>query len=374
MKPSSRFLHPFALAGLCLVLGLLPSRADRRFFGKGEMKEVPASDELQRQDGEAKALLEKALAAKGQGKLEKAEDLLKDVAELYPLTPSTSVARFELGRVYEDQEKAVKAFDAYQAFIENHRESDLYGEAIRRQFELATFAMNGKSGTILGLIPAKSQSSKVIEMFEKVAANAPRSNFAPQAIFNVGLLQKEAEKDAEAIAAFQKLQDNYPADPKTKEAALEIIAIREGRETNDDSQVLKTQLEMEKFIADFGTDPRAGQLQEKVGKLEHMDADKKFGIARYYERKGNLKAAAIYYQEIGPETARYPDAQKRLAELKAIDPNLIAPPSAPRSRVIAQENVVDRPDYNGPPAPKLEAPPKPQMRASAEDVLPIPAQ
>ncbi|RFC43828.1 MAG: Tetratricopeptide (TPR) repeat [Verrucomicrobia bacterium] len=367
-------LSLLAIAGLCSLIALSPARAERRLFGKGEMKEVPASEELQRQDGEAKVLLDKAIAAKNGGKLEKAEDLLKDVAELYPLTSSTGVARFELGRVYEEQEKPIKAFDAYQAFIENHRESDLYGEAIRRQFELASFAMNGKADSLFGLIPAKSQSTKVIEMFEKVAANAPRSSFAPQAIFNVGLLQREAEKDAEAIAAFQKLQDNYPADPKTKEAALQIIGIREGRKTNDDSQVLKTQLEMEKFIADFGTDPRASELQEKVGQLEHMDADKKFGIARYYERKGNLKAAAIYYQEIGEGTSRYPDAQKRLAELKAIDPNLIAPPSAPRSRVIAQENVVDRPDYNGPPAPKLEAPAKPQMRASAEDVLPIPAQ
>jgi outer membrane protein assembly factor BamD (BamD/ComL family) len=366
-------LAPLALAGLCSVLGLLPSSAELP-FRKGEMKEVPASEELQRQDAEAKALLDKAISMKNDGKLEKAEDLLKDAIDRYPLTSTAAVARFELGRVYEAEGKPEKAFDAYQEFIEKHRESDLFGEAIRRQFELASFAMNGKTGALFGFIPAKSPTSKVIEMFDKVAANAPRSSFAPQAIFNVGILQKEAGKDAEAIAAFQKLQDNYPTDPKTKEAALEIIAIQEGRETNDDSQVLKTQLEMEKFIADFASDPRAGELQEKVGKLGQMDADKKFEIARYYERKGNLKAAAIYYQEIPEGTGRYADAQKRLGELKAQDPNLIAPPSAPRSRVIAQENVVDRPDYNGPPAPRLQAPAKPEMRASADDVLPIPAQ
>jgi len=184
-------------------------------------------------------------------------------------------------------------------------------------------------------------------MFQKVATNAPRSSYAPLALFNIGVLQKEGGKDAEAIAAFQKLQNDYPADPKTKEATLEIIAIQEGRETNDDSQRLKTQLEMEKFMADFGSDPRSNELQQKVGKMEELDSTKKFDIARYYERKDNLKAAAIYYQEVAPGTPRYEEALERLAELKAKDPKSVAAPSAPRSRVIAQENVVDRPDATG---------------------------
>jgi len=372
MHSSPRF--PLLLIGVFAVAGLVRLEAALPFFGKDDKKEVPASEELQRQDDEAKALLDKALAAKSEGKLDKAEDFLKDITELYPLSANAATAQFELGRVLEDAGKAEKAFDAYQVFIEKYRESDLYGEAIRRQFELASLAMNGKTGSLFGLVAAKSQSSRVIEMFQKVATNAPRSSYAPQALFNVGVLQKEGGKDAEAIAAFQKLQNDYPTDPKTKEAALEIIAIQESRETNDDSQVQKTQLEMEKFIADFGSDPRSTDLQGKVGKLDEQDASKKFDIARYYERKGNLKAAAIYYQDVSPGTPRYADAQSRLAELKAKDPNLVSAPSAPRSRVIAQENVVDRPDYNGPPAPKLQAPDKPQMRASAEDVIPIPGQ
>lgn len=366
-------LLSLAMAGLVSIAALHPAAAGRPFFGKGDMKEVPATEELQRQETEAKALFDGAIAAKNEGKLSKAEDLLRDAIERYPLTSTASVAQFELGKVHEEDGKPLKAFDAYQLFIENHRESDLFGEAIKRQFELASFAMNGKAGSLFGLIPAKSQSTRVVEMFQKVATNAPRSDYAPQALFNVGVLEKEAGREPEAIAAFQKLQDNYPFDPKTKEAALEIIAIQEGNKTNDDSQRLKAQLEMEKFLADFGDDPRSAELQAKVGKIEEMDATKQFTIAQYYERKGNLKAAAIYYREVGQSSPRYADAQKRLEELKAIDPNIVAPPSAPRSRVVAPENVVDKPDYNGPPAPKLQAPAKPQMRASAEDVLPIPA-
>jgi outer membrane protein assembly factor BamD (BamD/ComL family) len=344
------------------------------FLNKDDKKEIPASEELDKQESEARALFEKAIALKNEGKPDKAENLLKDAIDRYPLTPTSATAQFELGRIHEAMGKPLKAFDDYQKFIEEHRQSDLFGEAVQRQFELASLAMNGKAGSIFGLIPAKSQSSRVIEMFDKIAANAPRSSYAPQAIFNVGMLQKEAGKDAEAVAAFRKLQDNYPNDPKTKEAALQIIAIGQAHQTNDDSQIVKTQLEMEKFLYDFSSDPRSSEIEAKVGEIENMNAEKKFNIARYYERKGNLKAAAIYYQDVKSGTAQYADAQKRLAELKAKDPNLVAPPSAPRTRVVAQENVVDRPDYNGPPAPKLESPAKPKMRASAEDVIPIPGQ
>ncbi|MEQ1842761.1 MAG: tetratricopeptide repeat protein, partial [Verrucomicrobiales bacterium] len=281
---------PFLLAGILAVSGPGRAAAGLPFFGKDKMKEVPASEELVRQDTDAKALLEKAVAAKTENKLGTAEDILETLIEKYPLTASAATAPFELGRVHEADAKPEKAFDDYQKFIEEHRESDLFGEAVRRQFELATLAMNGKTSSFFGVIPAKAQGSKVIEYFGKVAANAPHSTYAPLALFNVGVLQKEAGKQPEAITAFERLVNDYPGDPKSKEAALEIIAIREGRETNDDSQIQQAQLEMEKFITDFSNDPRSGELQAKVGKLEDREAEKKFTIARYYERKGNLKA------------------------------------------------------------------------------------
>ncbi len=341
------------------------------FLKKGDLKEVPASEELTRQDNDARAMLDEAMAAKAGGKPDKAEDALKTVIERYPLTKTAATAQFEMGKLREEQGKPLKAFEEYQKFIDNHRESELYGEVVRRQFELATLAMNGKVSNFFGMLPSKAQPSRVIELYTQVAQNAPRSTYAPMSIFNIGLLEKEAGKDEAAIAAFQRILDDYADDPKAKEAALEVIAIREGRRTRDDSQIRQRQLEMEKFLSDYASDPRSQDMRQKVTALEESDASKKFDTAKFYERKGNLRAAAIYYQGIPPGTTRHADAQKRLGELRAMDPNLVLAPSAPRSRVVAEERTVDRPDYNGPPPPRLESPSKPQMRTSAEDVLPI---
>ncbi len=143
---------------------------------------------------------------------------------------------------------------------------------------------------------------------------------------------------------------------------------------NYDSQIDRTKFEMEQFIYDYGDDPVAQGIRAEVGKLEERDAEKKFNIARYYERKGNIRAAAIYYQEVRLGTARYDDAQGRLQEIAAQDPNILQTPRAPKRRVEAQSNIASNPDFNGPPRPNLKSAAKPQMRASAEDVLPIPVE
>jgi outer membrane protein assembly factor BamD (BamD/ComL family) len=370
MHPSLPACFRTALVGACL--GSLPVSAEIPLIGRDKMKEVPASEELAAQEAEAQKRLQEAVTAKNAGRHEKAEGELEAIVERFPLTKTAATAQFELGMVREAQGKPLKAFDEYQKLIETYRDSELFGEALRRQYELASLAMNGKASTFFGVMPAKAQPSRVVELFDKVAANAPRSAYAPLSLYSIGVLERDAGRRAEAIASFQKILDEYPDDPKAKDAALEIIAIREGRRTRDDSQFRQRQLEMEKFRTDYANDPRSQDLGAKVAELEERDSAKKFETGQYYERKGNPKAAAIYYLDVREGTSSYAGAQARLAAIKAADPNVLLEPSAPRTRVVAQENAVARPDYNGPPPPKLEAPSKPAMRASAEEVVPIP--
>jgi len=95
---------PLLVAGVFVATALVQVEAALPFFGKDEAKEVPPSEELQRQNDEAKALLDKALAAKGEGHPDKAEDYLKDVTERYPLSSVSATAQFELGRILEEEQ------------------------------------------------------------------------------------------------------------------------------------------------------------------------------------------------------------------------------------------------------------------------------
>ncbi len=366
----SRHLLLLATASL---LAVPPAQAVLGIFDDEELTEAPDPGVLAKQEEAARNLFQEARTLDEGGRASKARDLYESVVEDYPLTKAAADSQFALARSLDEEGESHKAFEAYQGFVDRFKQSDQFGEAIRRQFEIATKAMNGKTGHMLRVFPVKAQPSKIIELFRQVAKNAPYSTYAPQAIYNIGLVESEAGRAQEALAAFQEVVDGYPKDPKAKEASLRIIELRQSRRTRDDSQIARTQLEMEKFIFDYGDDPRSAELQKKVGSLEERDAEKKFEIGRFYEKKGNLRAAAIYYQEVVEGTSHYADAQTRLESIRKVDPNVVAPPSAPKQRVAAQTDVTSRPDYVGPPAPRLEEPPKPQMRASEEDVLPLPS-
>ena len=343
-----------------------------------DKNEVPDPAELARQEEAAAKEFARAKGVQDSGKLGRARDIFQDIAKNYPLTSIAPAAQFEVGSLHEAEKNEDRAFEAYQKLLDRYAGSDLFGEAVQRQFEIATRSMNTKTTRVLGLFPSKAQPSRLIEMYRQIANNAPYSKYAPLAIYQIGLLNRKAGKENEAILAFEEVVESYPSDPKAREASLRIIEVRgdNSEKTRDGRQLERYQDEVEIFIQNNEDDPRSEELRAKLGKLQDRDAEKKFNIGRYYEKKGNLRAAAIYYQDVMNGSSVYDAAQARLEALRAQDPNVVLPPRAEKHKVVAPTNVKDRPDYYGPPPPKppkLKSAPKPEMRVPEDDVLPIPS-
>ena len=363
--------HLLSLLGAATLFAVSPCYAILGLFD--DEKKIPTAEELSEQESLAMESFAKAKTLQNEGKGSKARGIFEDIVHDYPLTDSAAASQYEIGAIYDDENEVDRAFEAYQEFIDNYKGSDLFGEAVKRQFEIATKAMNSKTTRVLGVIPSKAAKSRVIEMFTQVAANAPYSKYAPLALYQVGVLLREGGQDAEAIVAFQEMADRYSDDPKSKEAQLAIIQIRGNRWTRDAKQDRLLLTEGEIFVEKNEDDPRAEEVRAKIGQLEEKEAEKTFNIGRYYERKGNLRSAALYYQDVKASPGEFfKAAQARLEALKSQDPNLLQAPSAPKHKVVAPVNVVDREDYYGPKPPKLEAAPKPKMRVSEVDIQPIP--
>ena len=350
-----------------------PSYAVLGLFEKNELREAPGAGELSAQETAAQQLFQRGQDYQKAGRHEKAREQFQALVKAYPLTTFASTAHFEIAQAREAEGDLLKSFDAYQVFIDNHKESDLFGEAIKRQFEIATRAMNAKAGKFLGL-RARTQTSRVIEMFTQVAANAPYSHFAPLSFYNVGVLERESSHQREAIAAFQTVLDNYQDSDHATEAHHQIIEIRQEMAKRNDQELDRIILEKEQFISRNQEDPRADQHRADVGALQDREMKKKFDIGRFYEGKGNLKAAAIYYKQVESSYADVFDAaQERLDAIRAIDPNLVIESTQRPTKVQAPVDVVSNPKYLGPPPPKLTEASRPKMRASDPELLPPPA-
>jgi tetratricopeptide (TPR) repeat protein len=241
-------------------------------------------------------------------------------------------------------------------------------------------------------------------MFEQISSNAPQTEMSAKAQLAIGKINRSEGKLTEAILAYESVVEEYPNTKFAQEAQFNLFQLH-GREADRSfSPVdLRQQKEAgEDFITQFGADPRADDIRAALGKLEDKESAKAFDIGRFYERKGNLKSAAVYYREVlrHPGSKQYDSAKKRLSALIEADPSLAsigaqvpkrtrpapaagstppaqtqtagnpaspaaaAPPSLPRVKKTA--------DLLGPPPPDLKTS-KPKMRTSEDDVQPIPA-
>lgn len=361
------------ILALSFLLNASPSYAILGFFEK-DQKGAPPAEKIAQDEIEAKKLLEEAEQFTKDQKFGKARDIHYRIVKNYPLTQTAAASQFAIGQSLESEGKAMDAFDAYQVFVEKYVHEALFSDAIAHQFKIAKDAMTEKSAVVLGVFKTKAQPSKVVEMFRKIATSAPYSEYAPQALYNIGVVEQEGGHPDAALKALQEIIDKYPKTELAKEATLKIIDIRQNRKTRDDSRIARTQIEMEKFLYDYGNDPRATDLKKQVGELNERDAQKKLEIGQYYEKKKDYRAAAIYYKAIPSGSQIYQKAQAALHHLAEIDPNVVQSPSAPKKRVIADTEVAKSPNYVGPPPPDLKSPGKPKMRVSEEELRPIPVQ
>jgi tetratricopeptide (TPR) repeat protein len=210
-------------------------------------------------------------------------------------------------------------------------------------------------------------------MYEKIIKNGTRSVYAPKAQFAIAELYASRDDlgDSErSTAAFQKVVDTYPESPEAADAALRIgnVNLAVSERSRDASNLTAAREAFESAGVLFGDNPEVAASQQKLVEISEAEADKAFKTGQFYEKKGQLKAAAIYYSEAlkAPTASVFSSAQERLNDLSSRDPKLLDSMAGlnvanANLAVPAATDTKGRPDYFGPPPPPDRAP-KPQMR------------
>jgi outer membrane protein assembly factor BamD (BamD/ComL family) len=368
-----RLSKSIGVAALVLAVGLNPhADAAPKFlsFGKKDADAPPGASQLADQEGKAAARLSQIAAVESQGRTSAAAKAYDKLATEYPFTRTAATARFRSAQLLERNGKKDKAFDAYQSLIEKHPQSPEYGVALEQQFALATDIQNNPGG-LLGI--GKRTTDDLVEMYEKIIKNGTRSVYAPKAQFAIAELYASRDDlgDSErSTAAFQKVVDTYPESPEAADAALRIgnVNLAVSERSRDASNLTAAREAFESAGVLFGDNPEVAASQQKLVEISEAEADKAFKTGQFYEKKGQLKAAAIYYSEAlkAPTASVFSSAQERLNDLSSRDPKLLDSMAGlnvanANLAVPAATDTKGRPDYFGPPPPPDRAP-KPQMR------------
>ncbi len=395
-----------ALAGAFTIVG---NRAQALpfvdLFAK-DLEQVPATEELRRQEDEARAKLNEALALEAR-RPGKALDEHQSIVRRYPLTTAAAMSQYKIGELLRADGKDSRAFDAFQTFVENYKGSSAFPDAIRNQYEIAQQGGDGgRRSRVLGVIPRKVQKSELLEWYGKIVASAPFSEYAPLSQFAIAEIYEEQEQSAMAIAAYQAIVDKYPRHAKAAEAQFRIgnigrTAVESG--SQDLSNIQSARGAFEDVLLAYEDSERATEARAALQQFDAVEAEKMFEVGQFYEKQKKFRSAAVYYRKVAamPGSPRAAEAQQRLDQLVAAVPDEVEErrPLIPRPRlglgrdgaseVAAAGDGATPPDaaarpgllkarsnYVGPPAPDLAivAPDKPKMRTNPAAVPIVPLE
>lgn len=369
-----------AVATLCAVA--TPAPAFLGLFEKKE-KQAPAAGEREIQESQATAMLMQARAAQNDGRAGKAQGIYTAIVKQYPFTNAAAEASYANALLVKQSSSLQAGFDAFQSFIDSHRSSPRFQDALQQQYEIAEMAKGGKKERSLIIIPMKMGGEDVIKMYQKVITNAPFGKLAPLCQFSIAEIYQDLSEKDKAVLAYQTLVDNYPNTKEAREAQFRIGSISKSaaQRTEDKSNIDAARDALNAYIATHPKGERATEAEQQLSQINTDDANRSLGVGKFYMRTGKTKAAAIYFNEAlkygSPEVSA--EARTLLAELAAVDPDAVsaAKKGQPDQDYTATgaRNLSKRDDYIGPSSPELaRLGQKPKMRAGDDNFMPIPVQ
>ena len=371
------------LATACLTSALLPGAAEAGFPNPFKRKKpaesVPAAPELRAAEMEAASLYAQGTSDEAAGRGGAAEKIYRRVVRDFPFTSVAPAAQFRIASAYEQDGKYKKAFDEYQELIETYRQTPQFSEALDRQFGIAMLGRKERTGSFLG-IPRRMDPTDLLEMFNKIIGNAPQGSHAAEAQFEIGQIYDDENDPDLAIAAYRKVVENHPQHPLAKEAQVRVSKTYLGKvqEGSRDTSNLKEAREATEEAMGLFPDP-AADLADTQSIIDEAEAEASYKMGRFYEKRGNLRAAMIYYSEVlkSPGAPHYEEVRDRVNEMSSRDPKLMdsVKDLAVDTKDLAVPAAVDlkaKAEYFGPPLLATRKPSglrRPGMRQG--DVIPI---
>jgi outer membrane protein assembly factor BamD len=342
--------------------------------------------------GEPAADLAAAQSLDTAGSTTQAFEAYRRVARNHQFSPQGAIAQFRLGEILWQSGDVERAFRAFNRYISDYPDSIRFDEAIRAQIEIANTFLDGRRVRFLGL-PVIAGYDRAAEMYASIITAAPFSKYAPMAQFNLGLARERQGRMQDAIQAYQTVMDRYPNSPVAASALYQIgfVYMREGTRggSEDMSSLILARNAFEDYLMFFPRSEKAEQARENLTALQTRETGDLYGIARFYDRSRDYRAAFIYYNEVIRRNPNSQDAELariRIDELRADygDDALRTGPErvetgervALRRRLQAQVETPSLADYAGPPRDEIvreELPVvRPRLRTEARDVAPLP--
>lgn len=242
----------------------------------------------------------------------------------WPATAEARRAQRRLAEVLAQRGKFVEAFNEYQYLIDKYMGDLAFTNALQRQFELAEIVMKERHATLF-VLPGFSAPERAIPLFEKIVDNAPNSELAPQAQFNVGWINEQIGDRDLAIVAYETGILHYPDHALAPQMAfrrLKILYELAVKAPRDEASCREALAAGASFLRDHPGDSAAVTVRQYLGELQARLETLYFNRALYYDRTVRKpKAAFLAYEDFVrrfPKAERADEARERMAALESV--------------------------------------------------------
>jgi outer membrane protein assembly factor BamD (BamD/ComL family) len=250
-------------------------------------------------------LYQRGMKLTADGDLDAALDRFNTIATRYRRSETCAQALWEIYRIKEHQGESQGAFEALNRLATE--QPGHFEKAHAAQFRLVqrllTTTTNTKRTLDAERAPEKTSPDIIIAMLKAVIQNGTASEVGIRAQYLMGVALERADKKSEAIETHEDFAENNPKHELADDASYQVAYIRykDWRAMRGDSphQREAAALSLTWFITRFPESEKAAQARSCLREVKDAEQRELITLARYYESRGNNKAAATYYQQLG---------------------------------------------------------------------------
>ena len=210
----------------------------------------------------------------------------------------------------------------FSAFLTKYATPKFFEEAVVYKYKIGEKFENGAKKHMFGsekMPKWVAAWEEAYALYDEVINTLPRHEVAALALFRKGGMLWKEEKYKESVEAYQTLIRRFPKHPLTPDSYIligEIYLEESQREFPDRDLLEQARINYKRFVADFPGEKRVVEGENKLRAMVDAYAKDLWESAAFFEKKGKISAAFLYYQSI---VQRYPESKYAEQALKSLD-------------------------------------------------------
>lgn len=219
---------------------------------------------------------------------------------------------YSIAQAYLLAGKYMRAFDAYEDFLERLPGTRLSGVILEKEYQAGVALM-------------ESKPTSAVEIFEKVIEHNPKGPLAPESQVKLADAYFMAMEYESAEEAYKKLLENYPKSEWAPYAMFRIPLSKLTLETlreRDLGRLWKAREGFEEYLANYPAGNFAEEAKKNIHETEEFIARRQYDIAELYLRKKHPQAAMVHFEGVVnhfPNTSWAEKSREQIEFLKKIN-------------------------------------------------------